>query len=59
MKARISILALLLIVIVGCTQETFPPEFEQKPLKRILASKNEYYGPAARALKTLLVTVNC
>ena len=60
MKARTGVLALLFMVVcvTGCSQETFSPELEPKPLKRVLASKNEYYGPAAPALKKQLISEN-
>lgn len=35
--------------------DAFPPEFEQKPLKRIVAAENPYFGPPTIAIKQLIL----
>lgn len=39
----------------ACAIEAFPPEFEQKPVKRVVAAEDGYYGPPERAIRKLLL----
>src|SRR5437868_4689536 len=56
MKRRMLVLsAWLMLAVAACNMDSFPPEFEEKPVKRFVASDNEFYGPAEPALKQLLV----
>jgi hypothetical protein len=65
MRSRIGLLfsealmiAALMTAIAACTADSFPAEFDEKPVKRFVAAQNEYYGPVEPALEQLVLSDN-